>query len=254
MIIAKYTDLVTPSQVADQSMNKLGTVIETALRATDGSGEGDEIRQAGLRFIDSATQKIEAFLNRKLIVRLHTQRWRCTVAQNDFKFASEYTRSDQSNRHRAYFRYYPVVQIVDVDGDVLLFDEIPLHVDERSEYAVINFDGDLSEFPTDSRYFAGFRRYDQDQPASGETWNSVMSTSDLALLDDDTVVDILPGDISDVCARIVIANLNWHFRALIGIEEQEVTADRLTFRTKKAVGNYEFQQLQSIHHHRTQPY
>ncbi len=254
MITPKYTDLVTAGQVADQSLDKLGTVIEAALRAADGSGEGDEIRQAAFRFIDSATQKIEHALNRRFVVRSHTQRWVNTTVTSDWRRASEYTRTNQSQRWRAYFNHFPVVQIIDVDGDALLFDEIPLAVDERSEYAVISFDGDLGAFPTDSQYFAGYRRYDQDQPGSGENWNGVMSTGDLTLLDADTVVPVLAGDISDVCARIVIANLNWHFRALIGLEEQEVTADRLTFRSKKAVDDYEQKQLDSIHHHRNAPY
>ncbi len=247
-----YTDLITPSQVADLAMGKLGAQVETALRADAGSGDTEEIQQATLRHIKAATKKIQAFLSRKLIIHEATMRWRNDKHGSDWKAASEFTRANQSTRYTAYFDDFPVVEIYQVDGDAALADEIEI-VSDRMDWGVIHFDNDLSEFPTDAVYYAGFIRDDQTAPGSGETWNSALSTGDLTNLSTAAQVDEIPQDIVEVAGNFVISSLTWHQKGLIGITEATVSADRLQITSKKALDNYHKKQLESILHHRLVP-
>ena len=247
-----YTDLITPSQVADLAMGKLGDQVETAMRADAGSGDTEEIQQTALRQIKAATKKVEAFLSRKLIIREATMRWRNDKHGSDWQEASEFTRPNQSPRYTAYFDTFPVVEVYQVDGSVALAPEITI-VGDRKDYGVVHFDDDLSNLPTDAVYFAGFIRDDQEAPGSGETWNSALGTGALTNLTTAAQVDEIPQDIVEVAGNIVIASLTWHLKGLIGISEATVSADRMQITSKKALDNYVSKQLKSIYHHRLVP-
>jgi hypothetical protein len=140
MLTLAYNDLITPSQVADMAMGKLGDSVENALRADPGSGDTDEIQQAALRHIKAGTKKIEFYLSRKVIIAEHTMRWRNDVHGSDWNEASEFTRPNQSQRYTTYFDQWPVVQIYSVDGDTGLADEIEV-AGPRMDYAVVHLRG-----------------------------------------------------------------------------------------------------------------
>jgi hypothetical protein len=125
---------------------------------------------------------------------------------------------------------------------------------ERAEHAVVDLEGAIKQKPTRAVFYAGFRRSNQDAPGSGETWNAAMSTSDLANLPNDAVVPELPEDITLACVNMVIANMRWQFKGLVGVNERQVSADRLQFTSRKAVDGYIDQQLESIRRHRKAPF
>ena len=126
-------------------------------------------------------------------------------------------------------------------------------VGERMDTGIMHLDGDLSEQPADAVYFGGYIRDDQEAPGSGETWNSALSTGDLTNLSDTATVQTLPQDIAAAATNIVIANIVWHQKGLVGISEYEMSADRLRITSKRALDDYEQKQLQPIYHHRLTP-
>ncbi len=246
---ASYMDLITLAQLADLAMGSLGDQIETALRASTGSGDGEEIQQAALVQIASATKKIEGALNRQLMVREHTQRW----MPADWREAPEYTGATATQRYRNYFGHFPVASVYSVDGDTGLADEV-LVAGPSNDLAIIHYDDDLEDAPRSCVYYAGYRRNDQEPPGSGETWNTVMGTSGLTNLPDDATVLELPADIAEVCANIVVASMRWQFKGLVGITERTVQADRLNFNSRRAVQNYIQDQISQLRHHRKTPF
>lgn len=252
MLTSDYTDLTTPSIVADQSLGGLGKAIEEALRAPTGSGDTEEIQQAALRFIKAHTRLIEDSLNRKLMVRSHSFTWVVDSYSNAWSQDSRYTLPNQDPRYSAYFSDWPVVQIVSVNADEALADDMSI-VGELLDLAVINFDGDLSDFPVQAVAFAGYRRPDLDVPGSGGSWNDAFSTSNLTGLDVATVVPELPFDIQSVCTDLVIASLRWEFDRMVGVSSSEMEADRMKVRTQKIPPGFIKEQLGRLNHYRKYP-
>jgi len=252
MLTSDYTDLTTPSIVADQSLGGLGKAIEEALRAPNGSGDTEEIQQTCLRFIKNYTRRIENHLNRKIMVRLVDQTWVVDSFSNAWKPDSRYTLPSQNPRYSAYFQEWPVVQIVSVNADATLADEMAIEGVEM-DLAVIHFDDDLDDWPVQAQVFAGYRRPDLDVPGSGETWNSAFNTSALTGLDQDAEVPELPFDIQTVCNDLVIASLRWEYNRLIGVDESEVDADRMKIKRNKVTSGFVDRELAKLNTYRHIP-
>jgi hypothetical protein len=252
MLISDYTDLTTPSIVADQSLGGLGPAIEEALRAPAGSGDTEEIQQTALRFIKSYTLRIEEFLNRTLMVRLRNFVWVVDQYSNAWSADSRYTLPSQDQRYSAYFSDWPVVQMLSVNADTNLADEMAI-VGDVSDLAVIHFDDDLSDYPVQAVGYAGYRRQDLDPPGSGETWNDAFSTSALTDLDQDTDVPLLPSDIQAVCNDLVIASMRWESNRLVGVSESEMEADRMRVKTQKVTPGFVENELKKLVHYRKIP-
>jgi len=238
-------------EVANLAMDTLGNKITTALKADNGSGDTNEIQQACIHIIGSITRKIEAYLNRKLIINLNNTFF---TSGGSWKKADEFmVVTDTDQKYRNYWKYFPVVQVVSLDADAALADEAET-LGERQEFCVVTLAGDLTKLPTRGQAFAGFRRVDQDPPGSGETWNGVMNTTDLTGLEDDAVVTLLPDDISEVATTCVIAMLRWQYKGLIGVTESQMSGDRLSLTNRKAVDKYIENQIHSLHVHRVAPF
>ena len=161
--------------------------------------------------------------------------------------------TDTDQKYRNYWRNFPVVQVISLDDNTSLADEAEI-LGARAEYCVVTLAGDLTRLPTRGQAYAGFRRVDQVPPASGDTWNSVMNTTDLTGLEADAVVPLLPDDISEVCATCVIATLRWQYKGLIGVNESQMSGDRLSITNRKATDSYVKKQIESLHHHRSAPF
>jgi hypothetical protein len=247
---SEYTDLVTPSQVADLSMAKLGKEIEGALRATPGSGDTQEIQQAVLHLIKGTSRQINEALNRELIVAQHTDYFN---PDEDWIEAPEYQLPDDESKWRAFFSNYPALHVYSVDADTDLADEVTV-MGEDQDIAATDLEGDLTQLPTRINFFAGFKRFDFDQPGSGGSWNDIFSTTTLTDLPETVEVPNLPMDICEVCATIVIAKLRWQYKGLIGVISTSMTADRLNITSQKQVDGFVETQLASIMHHRKPPY
>lgn len=238
-------------EVANLAIDTLGSTITEALKAPTASGDGDDVQQACLQVIKSMTTKIEKYLNRKLMIQSSTTFF---TSSGSWKKADEFmVAGDTDQKYRNYWRNFPVVQVISLDTNTALADEAET-LGARSEFCVVTLAGDLVQLPTRGAAFAGFRRVDQEPPASGDTWNSVMSTSDLTDLDQSADVPLLPDDISEVCATCVIATLRWQYKGLIGVTESSMSGDRLTFTSRKAVDSYVQKQIESLHHYRTAPF
>ena len=238
-------------EVANLAMDTLGNKVTAALKAPTGSGDTDDIQQACLQIIASITRKIQAFLNRKLIINLSDTFFTsggCWKKANEFMVVT-----DTDQKWRNYWKQFPVVQVVSLDNDTDLADEAET-LGNRKEYCVVTLAGDLTQLPTRGQAFAGYRRLDQDPPGSGETWNGVMDTTDLTLLDNDAVVELLPDDINEVATTCVIAMLRWQYKGLIGVTESTLSGDRLTMTNRKALDNYIQKQIESLHNHRVAPF
>ena len=251
MLNIEYTDLVTPSQVADLSMDTLGDQITAAMRQTIGSGdtEAQQIQQAALKQIKAASSQIDQFLNRKLVINLATT----YSSSGVWMEAPEFMLPNDPQKWRMYFKQFPVVQVLSADDDTDLAGEVAI-MGDAADMAVCDLDGDLTQLPTRVAAFAGFKRYDIDAPASGETWNTVMSTSKLTGLDESVVLEDVPADICQVCATIVIAQLRWQFKELIGVTESSMSADRMSFSSRKQVKGFVEDQLESLRRHRKTPF
>lgn len=249
-----YTDLITPVQVADLSLNSLGTQIETALRsgASSGSGDSSEIYRAAIREIKACTKLVEEYLNRELMIRPYTFRWRVDKIYNPWKQDARYTIPGNNPSYSAFFDNWPVVQIDSVNGDTDLAGEISIGRKDMS-LAVINFDNDLSDYPTQAAGFAGYIRDDIEAPGSGETWNTACSTDELTGLDWFAEIPTIPQDIVDVCADLVIAKMRWQYQRIIGVDQSEMTADRLKMTVQRVTKDFITKTLDRISNYRHMP-
>lgn len=241
------------AEVADLAYGTVGDKITTALNASLGSGDTENMQQACLQIIASITRKIQNFLNRQVIINQDDTYFELKSCDSWKKAPEFMVVTDTDQKYRNYWRQFPVVQVVSLDNDVALADEAET-LGARLEFCVVTLAGDLTALPTRGNAFAGYRRQDQDAPGSGETWNDVMSTSDLTDLDDDAVVQVLPDDINEVATTCVIAMLRWQYKGLIGVTESSMSGDRLTFTSRKAVDKYIENQIATLHNHRVAPF
>lgn len=213
------TDLTTLDTV---SKAVLKSDAEDALTREVFNSSG-QFSEDGIRGISVASQRVEDYLNRPLIVKKH----RVFLKSDDWIESDRTPNQDYEYRLRLNFvRNYPVLS---VDEDVRVVD--------RRIFA-------KEDTLTELNYFAGYRREDQ---VLGDFNSDIQS--EFGSEDD---IPELPPVIVDVVNNLAIHNAVVRISGLIGksISEQQVGDFRTTVRREQARDNYETDQLKRIQDYR----
>lgn len=190
-----------------------------------------QIRQEARRLLQDVTERVEAYLQRRLIVRAHTLRFGAWAADERLAAASA------SSVWAHYAREWPVVEVVSVDGSTSLAPALTVY-DGR----LLGFDADTAVLTAHPRYasvLAGYRRSDQTLSALQEEVSGLTELPGL-----------IPEEIREVAADIAIARIAYRQSGLAGLKEIGIQVGSNPITVQAAVRGYEDECLRRIHHHR----
>lgn len=221
-----YTALITVAEVRRALMGAGGSLGD-ALQDT-----ADDVYVGTEEAIEDATSDIERYVNRELIVRDQTLRFK----MKDWKTRPGHENSDEDLLIGAWARQFPVVQVQSVDGQTAWASEIT-----AQEYSfggqLLTYDPDsalVTEPPFKIQAFAGYRRRDQVLSGAGENETN-LPTSTGEDLDGLTVLpDQLPGLVRRVAIRLVVSEMRQQYEALVGVASRTKRMDQMTVESRRA--------------------
>lgn len=231
----QHTDVVQPEDLAPALLGSDDTLVQRAL--TEGGAEYAE----GVRACRAATDAIETYLSRPLIVRAYTEyvdasewidlasmgRAHPNVEQDDG--------SVQAYPYRRYLRAWPALSgtqdmVIDPEGARAMY--------SAAQHKRID-------------YYAGYRRSDQTlttlKDAASERPEPEHDLADLIVLP-----PALPSAIVDVAVQLALAELERRIKGLVGIASQRLQLDTGAVENRRFAyqNDFEERQLQRLEKHR----
>lgn len=213
----KYTDLITPDELKVDALSSLGIDVTDAATV---SGLGGSYKDAAIMAIRDVTDEIEAYLDRKLIVRKYD------IDIPAYKWAE----NEPLDKMEYYPPNWPVVQVV-TSG---------VSISNDSERLLSGAKKDEVE------YYGGYKR--REQTVGDDGTNDLDSEAGLSGLTE--TPDDLPGAIRRVATRLVMYELMQVKQGTIATASVTKTAGNATAEITRARTDVYEEELAKLHSYR----